>query len=901
MVKAEKKKRRRVIKAARVNAERNKVGKMQTQSIQTVEECPEGEHQMAERLKVESIEAKKNEEEYLDVERSKAQRIEATRLELDLPKDDLITVKQPEAERIKLENLKNNEINMDLLKGIHAEKEKGLENSRIESRQLEAESVKAEWIETGLPETARPEAERPKKKDLQLKLENLKNNRIKMDRLKEIHAEKEKDLENSRIEADSRIEAGQLEAESVKAEWIETGLTETVRSEAERSRLVAKRCGTERVEREQTKAVSESEKKEVGPMEKKQQIVKRLDAEKAHVEQLETQKLDGKKPGVGQVVTGFESAKAKQLETMRIKTERVEADEANLDAEVVLISRGAVVDTDASDCKLGRPVAVTVPGTPFFGKDGLGDNWCTPDDVSAAGPTGTSFLGGKAEMREIVRVEAEQTEADEAVLEDKAVLTSFGPGRGTDAARCKHGRPPAVMFPVTPPFRTAGGGGNGCTSNGVSATSPTKGSLPGGRDFLTHSQTPGKVTDAARCKYGRPPAVMFPVTPPFRTAGGGENGCTSNGVSATSPTKASLPGGRDFLTHSQTPGKVTDAARCKYGRPPAVMFPVTPPFRTDGGGGNGCTSNSVSATSPTKGSLPGGRGFPTHPQTPPLMPIPKLTVSVRELAERFSRINGNGTESTPTAPSPLLRQHSNSSTNFSPLAVAQSLEPESAKYVPAYTTMGRFGVHGFEDFCQSEISGKATGSLLQSEESSPTAQSFNRPRPRGHSISSTQSSSNPSLCTTQTATPLPLSVPQSSKRRSSKYDQVHNSLGRLGVHGLHRFGVHGFEDFCRSGISGKAAGGLPQSDNLLPTAQSFSQLRPRGDSIPSAQSSPSPSLRNIQSAAPSPPSVPQSSKRRSSKYDQVHNSLGRLGVHGLQVGDNAANWGARRRSWTGGS
>jgi len=536
-----------------------------------------------------------------------------------------------------------------------------------------------------------------------------------MDRLKEIHAEKEKGLENS------RIEAGQLEADSVKIDRIETGLTETARSEAERlntERLVAKHCGTEQIEREQTKAVIESEKKEVGPTETEQQTVKGLDAEKAYVEQLETRRLDGEKPRDGQVVTVSESVKAEQLESMRIKAERVEADEANAEAEVVLISEWPVGEADASECKLGRPVAATVPGTPFFGMDGRGDNWCTPDGVSAASPTATSFLGGKAEGCETMRVEAEQIEADEGILEDEAVLISFGPGRGTDAARCKQERPAVATFPVTPPFGTDGGGGNGCTPNGA------------------------------------------------------------------------------------------------------------PP------------------TSLTKASPPGGRVLHTHAETPPLMPIPKLTVSVRELAERFSRIDGNGTESMLTTPSPLLRRQSMSAINFSPPAVAQSLEPQSAKYVPAYTTMGRFGVHGFEDFCRSEISDKAAGGLQQSENLLPIAQSFNTPRPRGNSISSAQSSSSPSLCIIQSAAPSLPSVPQSSKRRSSKNDQV---------------------------------------------------------SILSPQLSSSPSVCTIQSAAPSPLSVPQSSKRRSSKYDQIHNSLGRLGVHGLQVGDNAANWGARRRSWTGGS
>eukprot|EP00588_Corethron_pennatum_P036367 CAMPEP_0194348188 /NCGR_PEP_ID=MMETSP0171-20130528/106402_1 /TAXON_ID=218684 /ORGANISM="Corethron pennatum, Strain L29A3" /LENGTH=214 /DNA_ID=CAMNT_0039115509 /DNA_START=116 /DNA_END=760 /DNA_ORIENTATION=- len=138
--------------------------------------------------------------------------------------------------------------------------------------------------------------------------------------------------------------------------------------------------------------------------------------------------------------------------------------------------------------------------------------------------------------------------------------------------------------------------------------------------------------------------------------------------------------------------------------------------------------------------------------------------------------------------------------------------------------MGRFGVHGFEDFCRSEISDKAAGGLQQSENLLPIAQSFNTPRPRGNSISSAQSSSSPSLCIIQSAAPSLPSVPQSSKRCSSKNDQV-------------------------------------------------STLSP--------QLSSSPSVCTIQSAAPSPPSVPQSSKRRSSKYDQIHNSLGRLGVHGF--------------------
>eukprot|EP00588_Corethron_pennatum_P011454 CAMPEP_0194270872 /NCGR_PEP_ID=MMETSP0169-20130528/4780_1 /TAXON_ID=218684 /ORGANISM="Corethron pennatum, Strain L29A3" /LENGTH=184 /DNA_ID=CAMNT_0039013069 /DNA_START=511 /DNA_END=1062 /DNA_ORIENTATION=- len=134
---AEKIKRRRM-KAARVKVERNKVENMQTQSIKTTKECRDEEHQMAEHLKVERIEAKRSEADFFETERLKAQRLEATQLELNLPENGWITVKQPEVERLKLKKFKNNEIKMDRLKEIHAEKEKGLEDSRIEAGQLEA-------------------------------------------------------------------------------------------------------------------------------------------------------------------------------------------------------------------------------------------------------------------------------------------------------------------------------------------------------------------------------------------------------------------------------------------------------------------------------------------------------------------------------------------------------------------------------------------------------------------------------------------------------------------------------------------------------------------------------------------------------------------------------------------
>eukprot|EP00588_Corethron_pennatum_P020831 CAMPEP_0194319154 /NCGR_PEP_ID=MMETSP0171-20130528/15638_1 /TAXON_ID=218684 /ORGANISM="Corethron pennatum, Strain L29A3" /LENGTH=838 /DNA_ID=CAMNT_0039076269 /DNA_START=86 /DNA_END=2602 /DNA_ORIENTATION=- len=612
---------------------------------------------------------------------------------------------------------------------------------------------------------------------------------------------------------------------------------------------------------------------------KKIQIVKRPDVEKAYVEQLETRRLGAGKPRAGQVVTGSESVKSERLETIRIKAERVEADEEHLEDEVLLITGGSVGNTDASECKQGRPVAAAIPKRRLIEVDRLRAEQNKVEQLQAQSIPNTEEVNA-AEAEEVKRPEAkyqvsEKVEAEHPEPERLAVRKMMDArerleehhhmveclklkrieakrieakhleaerlkAQRVDATRLELDLPKNDLITLKQPERERPEL-ESLKNNGIEMdrlkeihVEKEKGlennRIEAGRlevESVKAEQIETGLKETARSAAERPKTEKLvaeccgtqQVERGQMKSGWIESEKKEGGPMETERQKvkrldAEKANIESILVEAEQveaneenledeavlisvgPGGGTDGARCKQGGSVAATFQVTPPFRTDGGGGNGHTPNDVPNTSPIKTGLLRGRSFYTHSQRPPLMLIPKLTRSVRDLTKRFSRIDENeahgravedllgSAESLPTAPSPLLRRHSMSAANFSPTAVAQSLKPQSAKYVPAFTSMGRFGVHGFEDFCRSEISGKAAGGLLQSEKSSLTAQSFNRLRPRRNSISSAQSSSSTSLCTTQSATPSPLSVPQSSKRHSSKYDQVHNSLGRLGVHGL---------------------------------------------------------------------------------------------------------------------